>query len=51
MYFLADRIRSSLSGRQAYNAYLGNHGVGKGMEGLAAKFDIEDANRTNHVAP
>ena len=51
LYFLADRIRISLSGRQEYNAYLGIHGVGKGMKGLAAKFDIEDAKRKNHVAP
>ena len=51
MYFLADRIRSSLSEQQAYNAYLVIHGVGKEMKGLAARFDIEDTKCTNHVAP
>ena len=28
--FLQEKIRNSVSGRQAYNAYLGKHNVGKG---------------------
>ncbi len=44
-------MRQSLTGKQAYNAYLGVHGVGQGVNGRTAEFDINKAKKTNHVAP
>ena len=46
--FLQEKIRNSVSGRQAYNAYLGNHSVGKGTGGIAGGKILPRPDSVNH---
>ena len=46
--FLQEKIRNSVSGRQAYNAYLGKHTVGKGNGGIAGGKTLPRSDFVNH---
>ena len=46
--FLQEKIRNSVSGRQAYNAYLGKHTVGKGNGGIAGGKTLPRPDFVNH---
>ena len=46
--FLQEKIRNSVSGRQAYNAYLGKHDVRKGTGGIAGEKTLSRPDSVNH---
>ena len=46
--FLQEKIRNSVSGRQAYNAYLGKHNVGNGTGGIAGGKTLPRPDSVNH---
>ena len=46
--FLQEKIRNSVSGRQAYNAYLRKHNVGKGTGGMAGGKTLPPPDSVNH---
>ena len=46
--FLQEKIRNSVSGPQAYNAYLGKHNVGKGTGGKAGGKTLPRPDSVNH---
>ena len=47
----AEHIRNAISGRQAYNVYLGKHDVGKAAKGLQSTCLPSNAKSFNHVSP
>ena len=46
---LQEKIRNSISGRQAYNAYLGKHTVGKGEGSIADGMSLPSPNSVKNV--
>ena len=50
--FVSECMRESITGKQAYNCYLGKHNVGQGTKGLLRGSKVlDDVKRFNHVEP
>ena len=47
--FLQEKIQNSVSGRQAYNSYLGKHNVGKGTGGIAGGKTLPRPDSVNYL--
>ena len=49
--FVSECMQKSMTGKQAYNCYLGKHNVGQGTKCLLCGCKVlDDAERFNHVA-